>query len=219
MLNQSGNLDTTAANVSLGPVANVHITGGSSGQVLRTDGAGVLSFSNSIAGIQNYSNILTGVTGSNATGPQNIIGVGVTLSGSTVYQFQANFNLYKSAGTTNHTFSFLWGGTATTNKLLTNLLVQQSTIGYVTYNAARSVNQYTMENASAMIITSAITNTFYTINIQVSGIVSVNAGGTLIPQYSLSVAPGGAYTTSAGSNMSIWPIGSAGTTLSVGSWA
>lgn len=44
MLNQSGNLNITAANVSLGPVSNVHITGGSSGQVLTTDGAGNLSF-------------------------------------------------------------------------------------------------------------------------------------------------------------------------------
>lgn len=46
MLNQSGNLNITAANVSLGPVANIHITGGSSGQALITDGAGNLSFSN-----------------------------------------------------------------------------------------------------------------------------------------------------------------------------
>ena len=44
MLNQSGNLNITAANVSLGPVANVHITGGSSGQSLVTDGTGNLSF-------------------------------------------------------------------------------------------------------------------------------------------------------------------------------
>lgn len=44
MLNQSGNLNITAANVSLGPVANIHITGGNAGEVLTTDGAGNLSF-------------------------------------------------------------------------------------------------------------------------------------------------------------------------------
>lgn len=44
MLNQSGNLNITAANVSLGPVANIHITGGTTGQAIITDGAGNLSF-------------------------------------------------------------------------------------------------------------------------------------------------------------------------------
>ncbi len=35
---------TSASNVSLGPVGNVHITGGSSGQYLKTDGSGGLSW-------------------------------------------------------------------------------------------------------------------------------------------------------------------------------
>jgi hypothetical protein len=77
-----------------------------------------------------------------------------------------------------------------------------------------------METASALVLTPAITNAFYTINLQLSGLISVNAGGTLIPQYALSAAPsGGAYTLSPGSSMYIWPVGAAGTTLSVGSWA
>lgn len=42
------NVDSSLAkSVLLGPVANVRITGGSSGQILRTDGAGNLSFINS----------------------------------------------------------------------------------------------------------------------------------------------------------------------------
>ncbi len=43
-LSSTGNVSFTGANVSLGAVANLHITGGSSGQVLTTDGAGNLSF-------------------------------------------------------------------------------------------------------------------------------------------------------------------------------
>ena len=38
------NISMTGANVSLGAVANVHITGGTGGQVLRTDGVGNLSW-------------------------------------------------------------------------------------------------------------------------------------------------------------------------------
>lgn len=41
---------TATSNVSLGAVANIHITGGSSGQVLSTDGAGNLSFIDSSGG-------------------------------------------------------------------------------------------------------------------------------------------------------------------------
>ena len=44
-LASNGNINFTgASNVSLGAVANVHITGGSNGQVLATDGSGALSF-------------------------------------------------------------------------------------------------------------------------------------------------------------------------------
>jgi hypothetical protein len=41
----TGNLTLSGANLSLGPIANIHITGGSTGQFVTTDGAGNLSFS------------------------------------------------------------------------------------------------------------------------------------------------------------------------------
>lgn len=44
VLDQTGNLNITAANVTLGPLANIHITGGTSGQAILTDGTGNLSF-------------------------------------------------------------------------------------------------------------------------------------------------------------------------------
>jgi hypothetical protein len=44
-LTATGTINLTgASNVSLGPVANVHITGGTSGQYLKTDGSGTLSW-------------------------------------------------------------------------------------------------------------------------------------------------------------------------------
>jgi hypothetical protein len=43
--NITGNITFTGANVSLGNVSNLHITGGTSSQVLTTDGAGTLSWS------------------------------------------------------------------------------------------------------------------------------------------------------------------------------
>ena len=43
-LSSTGNVSFTGANVSLGAVGNLHITGGTNGQVLSTDGLGNLSF-------------------------------------------------------------------------------------------------------------------------------------------------------------------------------
>lgn len=46
-----GNFSFTGSNLSLGNISNVKATGGSSGQLIQTDGAGNLSFtSSSIAG-------------------------------------------------------------------------------------------------------------------------------------------------------------------------
>jgi hypothetical protein len=71
--------------------------------------------------------------------------------------------------------------------------------------------------ASATSIATANTATVYA-HIRVAGTVSVNVGGTFIPQYTLSAAPGGAYTTTAGSYVLIYPIGASGANVNVGTW-
>ena len=49
----SGNVALTGANVFLGTVSNLHITGGTSNQYLKTDGNGNLSFATVTAGLSN----------------------------------------------------------------------------------------------------------------------------------------------------------------------
>lgn len=44
IINTASNISLTSANVNLGAVSNLHITGGASGQVLTTNGSGNLSF-------------------------------------------------------------------------------------------------------------------------------------------------------------------------------
>jgi len=44
MIDNTANLSLAGANINLGNVGNVHITGGSSAQVLSTDGAGNLTW-------------------------------------------------------------------------------------------------------------------------------------------------------------------------------
>ena len=54
----------------------------------------------------------------------------------------------------------------------------------------------------------------------IKGILRVTSTGTYIPQYSLSAAPGGAYTTLTNSYMLIYPIGkTSDATVNIGTWA
>lgn len=156
------------------------------------------------------------LVGANATGAQSVFGVGVTLVGSTVYQFQGVYLLFKTAGTTSHTVSLLFGGTATVNNIA-------YTIGWnatTSYNVPNSGGYFTAATqATATVITSARINAADYGVYQVFGTVSVNAGGTFIPQYQLSAAPGGAYTTAIGSYFKISPLGASGSNISIGTWS
>ena len=155
-----------------------------------------------------------GLAGSQVLTAQGVFGVGVTLSASTVYEFELVFALSRSAGTTSHTIAFGFGGTATI-----------STCGYIIAvtpgptTTSQALWGYNVATANSTTLTSAITAATVNFVAIIKGTVSINAGGTFIPQYTLSAAPGGAYTTQAGSYMKIKPIGVSGATVSVGTWA
>lgn len=159
----------------------------------------------------------TGVTGiQTAAAAQSILGVGITLNSSTVYQFQGVYLLAKTAGVTSHTVSLLFGGTATVNNIA-------YTIGWnatTSYNVPDTGAYFTAATqTSAVVITGARTAASEYGVYQVFGTVSVNAGGTFIPQYLLSADPGGAYTTQVGSYFKISPLSTAGTNTNIGGWA
>ena len=143
----------------------------------------------------------------------------VTLSSGTIYAFEGSFNFFKTAGATSHTFALAFGGSAVLADIRYTVFAQSSVQGYVTVNTARAVYNYYVESASSTALTAAIANSFATQNFSIKGFVSVTTGGTVIPQYVLSAAPGGAYTTSLNSYFLIYPIGSSGANISVGTWA
>lgn len=170
-----------------------------------------------VAGMQ-YYRLNSGLAGSNATGAQTMLGVGVTLSASTIYQFQANFNLLRTAGTTSHTLSLLFGGTATTNNIAWNVIEGDGS-GTWGLRVTSGLGIIAANVTTATAVTAAMTSATQVVWLTVFGTVSINAGGTFIPQYQLSAAPGGAYTTGAGSYFAIYPIGASGANISVGTWA
>ena len=167
---------------------------------------------------QQYYRLDSAYAGSNATGAQSLLGVGVTLSSSTVYEFEINVMLSKTAGATSHTLGMLFGGTATLFNIayIANAYASTSSSSQTSY--LPSISGYAITNSITGFMPAIASANLFTF-FQMKGTVSINAGGTFIPQYSLSAAPGGAYSTLAGSYIRIAPIGASGANTNVGTWA
>jgi hypothetical protein len=158
------------------------------------------------------------LAGANVNTAQNVLGVGVTLSSSTVYAFEALYIFSKTTGGTNHNFQVGFGGTATIN----NILLMGSILdigGAATIPQLDTAPATFTNNAVTALTVISVTTTNVVMGVTVRGTVSINAGGTFIPQYTLSAAPGGAYSTAAGSYFLIYPIGASGANVNVGTWA
>jgi hypothetical protein len=165
---------------------------------------------------QQYYRLNAAYAGSNATGAQSLFGVGVTLSASTVYEFEILAVVVKTAGTTSHNFQVGFGGTATIN----NILYAEYSV-YGTGGLPGQLNQaqgVVTNSTTAQTQTTTATAAIF-ISLLFKGTVSINAGGTFIPQYTLSAAPGGAYSTQIGSYIRINPLSASGAATNVGTWS
>ena len=160
------------------------------------------------------------LAGSNASGAQSLFGVGVTLAASTVYAFESFLIIQKTAGTTSHTIGLLYGGTATNSNISYFFTsTRDSTAASSGVSGTFTVAAGWNTTTGNIVVTGSVTAANTTFTAITKGTISINAGGTFIPQYQLSAAPGGAYSTLAGSYIAIWPIGAAGANTSVGPWA
>jgi hypothetical protein len=166
---------------------------------------------------QQYYRLNATVAGADVSTAQSIFNVGCTLSASTVYEFEAVIAISKSAGTTSHTTSLGFGGTATLNNIAYISLINSNTTGF-TNSASAEYGAY-IGVATATQVIGANTNAAVFSHFVLKGTVSVNAGGTFIPQYTLSAAPGGAYSTQIGSYIRINPLSASGAATNVGTWA
>jgi hypothetical protein len=153
--------------------------------------------------------------GSNVNTAQSVFGVGVTLATATVYAFEGVYLFTKTVGGTNHSVGTGFGGTATLNNIGYNAF------GYVagTAQSGSNIGFLLATSATATAVTSNHSGATAFSTVQVKGTVSVSGGGTFIPQYILSAAPGGAYSTAIGSYFMIYPIGTSGSNTSVGAWS
>jgi len=156
--------------------------------------------------------------GTASTSAQGIFGsaLGVTLSSSTVYAFEMVVVFSKTATATIHTLSLGFAGAATLNNILYGGVTNFQALVFSSGTGGGPATFFS-NTASATSIGSATASANFNWVTQFRGTVSVNAGGTFIPQYTTSVAVG-PYSTLAGSYILIYPIGSAGL-INVGTWA
>jgi hypothetical protein len=141
---------------------------------------------------------------------------GVNLTASTIYQFDLTYFLQKAAGTTSHTVGFGFGGSATLNNIVYGGFAWANGTATTPTSAGTFTGWSTA--ATSVVWTTGLTASGVWIIAKLQGTVSVNAAGTFVPSYFLSAAPGGAYTTNAGTYFNIYPVGAAGANTSVGAW-
>lgn len=162
-----------------------------------------------------YYRLNTAYVGSNVATAQSVFGVGVTLSTATAYAFEGVYLFTKTVGANSHTIGTGFGGTATLNNIGYNATGTLAS----TSLASANYGNLLATSATATSVTGTVSNATAFAVLQVKGTVSVSGGGTFIPQYILSSAPGGAYSTAIGSYFLIYPIGTSGSNTSVGAWA
>jgi hypothetical protein len=201
-----------------------------SGNTLYVANAGVIEYTGTafyatpvgqqrgvIPGQQMFT-LSTPFAGQNAAVAQPFLGVGVTLASNTVYEWEALFPLSKTAGTTSHNFSLAYGGTSNNFYIAYHNIIKYNTTSFTTAPSTDSFQSFIQTLANTTIL-SALTSATASLVIYQKGSISVNNGGTFIPQYALSAIPGGAYTTQSGSYFSIYPIGTGSANISIGTWA
>jgi microcystin-dependent protein len=157
-------------------------------------------------------------TGSNADAAQAVFGSDedtITLPPNTTYHFKALYYITRAAGSTSHTTSVLFGGTATFTSIMYTI---ESTTTTGAPSATTASQQLVATAATAVVAATTSTSTTENIVIKLEGIMRIDDSGTVIPQFKYSAAPGGAPTIKANSYFMLTPLG-AGDVASSGLWS
>jgi hypothetical protein len=222
----TSNLTVAAGTTSLSPLtfqSGTNLTSATAG-AMEYDGKVIYSTptARGVSPSMMFYRLNSDLAGSNVNTAQSIFGVGVTLQASTVYAFEIICTFGKTAGGATHSFFLGFdGGTATFNNFIANVFVSILQAVPPTNNnlASGSFFSGVQNSTTELNYISGITGATRTIVVSIFGTLSVANSGTFIPRYRMSSAPGGAYSTLAGSYISVWPIGTAGSNTSVGPWS
>jgi hypothetical protein len=160
--------------------------------------------------------LLADATASNVATVQSVFPTNgaFTALDRTLYKFEALYMITRAAGVTSHTTSILFGGTAT----LTSI-DYVAEISNPTGNILSAASHIVANAATALVVTAANTSATENIRLRLTGIIRVNVGGTVIPQFQYSVAPGGAPTIKRNSYFCMTPVGNRDDVVAGVGWA
>jgi len=159
------------------------------------------------------------LSGANVTTAQDVFALDVTLTASTVYEYELAYSLVKTVGATGHNVRVFFGGTATFNNAYRSLLGTSAVGAGVFLTGVIGALGYTATMSDNVNISGTLSNANSMVHLVERGTFSVNGAGTVIPQYILSAAPGGAYSVSAGAMFKLRRLGASGADVSFGPWA
>lgn len=165
-----------------------------------------------------FSRLQSDATGSNGNSAQPLLASGqssFTSPGSSSYEFEGLFFITRAAGSSSHTTSILFGGTATISAIL---YVIESTTTTGAPGATTNSQMLVSNVATATVCATTSTSTTENIVVKIKGVMSITTGGTIIPQFQYSAAPGGAPTIKAGSYIKLLPLGADDATT-FGAWS
>jgi hypothetical protein len=206
----------TSANSNTGVVSGTY-GGIAINPIIVTDSRGKITSATNGVGFLLYR-LNDNIVGSNATGNQKVFDKAVTLEGSTQYEIEAQYAFSKTSGTTSHNFQIGFGGTATLNNIAYHTSFKYNTGSFTSAPTTDSLHSFIQVPTQTTIL-SGLTSAAAYIVISIRGTVSINEAGTFQPNYSLTTAPGGAYTVALGSYIKLTKIGSAGSDVVIGTWA
>ena len=175
-VNINGNLNASSFS-NFGSVSNVKITGGSSGQVLITDGAGNLSFGG-VANYANFAGTVVNSTQSNITSLGTLTSLSVTgniTSGNANLGNLITANYLTSVLTTNAQPNITSVGTLTSLSVTGNITSGNANLGNLVTANFFSGNGSGLTGVYASL---PITNGFSNINIIGSGNINFSVSGT-----------------------------------------
>lgn len=156
----------------------------------------------------------------NVTTPQNVFGVGVTLSANTRYHYRMKLQLAKNgSGSNTPTINFGLSGTATLFAhgywAFSSVASTQSSV-----SSGNTMSNYITSGFSTGVpITPQMPVSTSYATVEIHGFMDINAAGTVIPQIAFSSAPNTSCSVQPMSSMRIYPVGTPGNNTTVGTWA
>lgn len=128
---------------------------------------------------------------------------GIAVESGVTYFFDGFLWLSRSAGTTSHTTSLLFAGTATIASIRGIAHVKTGDTA-----ATAAMNSMPFSSASIGVVKAASTSATEQFIAEISGCVRIDAGGRFSPRFQYSAAPGGAPSILENSYFLMTPIGS-----------